>query len=187
MDAPSPSAHGASASFPSPARSRILAACITTREGELAGIEGGCRCGAVRWRLDAERLPPTYACHCLDCQTWSGSAFSQQAIVAQDRFECTGPVGRFELPSADGRRVSHQVACPACFTRVYNTNSSRPGRVVIRAGTFDDSHRLAVVAHMWTKRKQPWLTLDPQVPAWPEGAPDAGEFFRLIGAPPAVG
>ena len=150
----------------------------------MAGIEGGCRCGAVRWRLDAERLPLTYACHCLDCQTWTGSAFSQQAIVAQDRFSCTGSVGRFDLPSADGRRVSHQVACPACFTRVFNTNSSRPGLVGIRAGTFDDSHRLSVVAHMWIRRKQSWLTIDPQVPAWPEGAPDAEEFFRLIGAPP---
>ncbi len=55
---------------------------------------------------------------------------------------------------------------------------------MIRAGTFDDSHRLAVVAHMWTRRKQPWLTIDPQVPAWPEGPPQAAEFFRLIGAPP---
>jgi len=36
---------------------------------------------------------------------------------------------------------------------------------------------------MWTRRKQPWLALDPAVPAWPEGPPDAAEFYRLIGAP----
>lgn len=149
----------------------------------MAGIEGGCRCGAVRWRVDADHLPLTYACHCLDCQTWCGSAFSQQAVVAADHFACAGPVGRFDLPSADGRRVSHQVACPTCFTRVCNTNSARPGLVMIRAGGFDDSHRLDVVAHMWARRKQPWLTLDPAVPAWPEGPPDAAAFYRLIGAP----
>jgi hypothetical protein len=151
--------------------------------GEEDVIEGGCRCGAVRWRLDADRLPLTYACHCLDCQTWSGSAFSQQAIVAQDRFEGTGPVGQFDLPSADGLRISHQMACPICFTRVWNTNSSRPGRVVIRAGSFDNSHRLTLAAHMWTSRKQPWLKLEPAVPAWPKGPPRADEFYRLIGAP----
>lgn len=29
-------------------------------------IEGGCRCGAVRYKLVLDALPPTYACHCLD-------------------------------------------------------------------------------------------------------------------------
>ena len=150
----------------------------------MAKMEGGCRCGSVRWRIEGERLPRTYACHCLDCQTWSGSAFSQQAIAARERFECTGKVGQFDLPSSDGNRISNQFACPACFTRLYNTNTSRPGLVAIRAGTFDDSHQLTVVAHIWTKRKQPWLTIDERCPSWPEGAPQA-ELFRLIDAPVA--
>lgn len=46
-------------------------------------IAGGCRCGAVRYTLAMDTLPRTYACHCHYCQTWSGSAFSQQAIVAE--------------------------------------------------------------------------------------------------------
>ena len=146
-------------------------------------VRGGCRCGAVRYALDTDRLPLTYACHCLDCQTWSGSAFSQQAIVGEAAFSVTGKVAQFDLPSADGLRISHQMACPICFTRVWNTNSSRPGRVVIRAGSFDNSHRLTLAAHMWTSRKQPWLKLKPAVPAWPEGSPRADEFYRLIGAP----
>ena len=29
-------------------------------------------------------LPPTYACHCLDCQTWTGAAFSQQFVVREE-------------------------------------------------------------------------------------------------------
>ncbi|QLL62122.1 GFA family protein [Sinorhizobium mexicanum] len=148
-------------------------------------IEGGCRCGSVRWRISCERLPRTYACHCLDCQTWSGSAFSQQAIVARQRFECMGQVGRFDLPSADGERISNQFACPVCFTRLYNTNSGRPGLVIVRAGTFDASHQLEVVAHIWTKRKQPWLTLDERCPAWPEGAPQT-DLYRLIDVQPVV-
>ena len=45
--------------------------------------EGGCRCGAVRYKLALDTLPLTYACHCLDCQTWSGSAFSQQTFVPE--------------------------------------------------------------------------------------------------------
>jgi len=44
-------------------------------------IEGGCRCGHIRYRVTADKLPNVYACHCRDCQTWSGSAFSLQFFV----------------------------------------------------------------------------------------------------------
>lgn len=149
-------------------------------------IAGGCRCGAVRWRIDCDQIPLTYACHCLDCQTWSGSAFSQQAIVARDRFECTGSAGQFDLPSVDGKRISHQFACATCFTRLYNANSSRPGVIIIRAGTFDKSHQLSLVAHIWTRRKQPWMKIDPLCPSWLESAPQ-GELFQLLSVPAIVG
>lgn len=146
-------------------------------------FEGGCRCGAVRWRLRHPALPLTYACHCLDCQTWSGTAFSQQTIIQAQNFEVTGDVGRFDLVTSN--RVSNQYACPSCFTRVYNTNSARPGLVVVRAGSFDDSHRLLVTAHIWVKRKQPWISIPATQRCWDEGAPQA-ELFSCIGAPTSV-
>src|SRR5271167_4851648 len=36
--------------------------------------EGGCQCGAVRFQIAANRLV-AYACHCLECQKQSASAF----------------------------------------------------------------------------------------------------------------
>ncbi len=36
--------------------------------------EGGCACGAVRYRLLVEPLD-LHVCHCTNCQTVSGSAF----------------------------------------------------------------------------------------------------------------
>src|SRR5689334_3586023 len=112
-------------------------------------IEGGCRCGRVRYRVASTKLPNVYACHCRDCQTWSGSAFSLQFIVPQSDFVVEGEPSLFELTSADGQRVSRQRACPTCFTRVYNTNTARPGLIVVRAGTLDRSDELKIVAHIW--------------------------------------
>jgi len=63
--------------------------------------------------------------------------------------------------------------CRGCHTRIYNSNSARPGVVVVRAGTLDRSDELDIVAHIWVKRKQPWLKLSEDVPTWPEGAPVA--------------
>ena len=138
----------------------------------MSEIRGGCRCGAVRYALALDALPRTYACHCRDCQTWSGSAFSQQTFLPEAGLSVTGPLFVYELANASGR-ISTQRMCSVCHTRIYNSNSARPGVVVVRAGTLDRSDELDIVAHIWVKRKQPWLKLPEDVPAWPEGAPVA--------------
>ncbi len=145
-------------------------------------ILGGCRCGAVRYTLALDQLPRTYACHCRDCQTWSGSAFSQQTFLPEAALTVNGPLVVYEFTSPSGR-ISMQRMCGVCHTRVFNTNSARPGVVVVRTGTLDRSDELDVVAHIWVKRKQPWLHLPADVPAWPEGAPIA----ELVQALNAVG
>jgi len=142
-------------------------------------IEGGCRCGRVRYRVHLDKLPSVYACHCLDCQTWTGSAFSLQFFQPQDQFEVSGAPALFELTSPTSGRTSRQFACPTCFTRVYNTNSARPGFVTIRGGTLDRSDELSIVAHIWTKRKLRGTEIPPDVPHWPEGASPA-EFAAVL-------
>jgi hypothetical protein len=134
-------------------------------------IEGGCRCGRVRYRAALPALPRVYACHCLDCQTWSGSAFSTQFILPESDLAVTGEPALFELTSPDGSRTSRQRACPVCFTRVYNTNTRRPGLAVVRAGTLDRSDELEIVAHIWTRRRLAGIEIPAGLPAWPEGAP----------------
>jgi len=142
-------------------------------------IEGGCRCGAVRYTLGLDNLPPTYACHCTDCQTWSGSAFSQQAVVAESAIEASGPIVIYELTSPSGR-VSRQRMCGVCHTRIFNTNSARPGIAVVRAGTLDRSNELIVTAHIWTRSKQPWLQLPDGAPTWSE-TPPPEEMAKALG------
>ena len=144
-------------------------------------IEGGCRCGRVRYRVALDALPRVYACHCTDCQTWSGSAFSLQFLLPEDRLEVTGEPALFELTSPDGSRTSRQRACPVCFTRVYNTNTRRPGLAGVRAGTLDDSEKLAIVLHIWTRRKLAGIDIPDDLPAWPEGAPPEEFAAALTG------
>ena len=142
-------------------------------------IEGGCRCGAVRYRVIADDLPPVYCCHCLTCQTWSGSAFTEQAVIAESQIEVTlGEVEVYNYITASGAH-SVQCLCAECHTRLWNTNSVRPGVAVIRAGTLDASATLTPRAHIWTKRKQPWIVIAEDVPQWREGAPPA-EFIAAL-------
>jgi hypothetical protein len=142
-------------------------------------IEGGCRCGAIRYRLKAEGLPTVYACHCRDCQTWSGSAFSLQFIVPENQLAVTGAPALYERVSPESGRTSFQRDCAVCLTRIYNTNSARPGLAVVRAGTLDRSNELKIVAHIWAKRKMEGIVISDGVPAWPENAPPA-DFIAVL-------
>ncbi|HEY1605854.1 MAG TPA: GFA family protein [Allosphingosinicella sp.] len=142
-------------------------------------IEGGCRCGRVRYRIETDRFPNAYACHCRDCQTWSGSAFSLQFAVREDQLEVTGDPQLFELTSPDGMRISRQRGCPICFTRIFNTNTGRPGLAMVRAGTLDRSDEIEVAAHIWAKRRMKGILIPDGQPSWAENAPP-GELLAAL-------
>jgi hypothetical protein len=143
------------------------------------GIEGGCRCGTIRYRIKREQLPRVYACHCHTCQTWSGSAFSMQTFLPEAEFEIIkGEPEVFEITNPSGA-ISRQRGCRTCFTRIYNSNSARPGIVVVRMGTVDRSDELDLVAHIWVKRKLAGVLVPPGVPTWVESAPVADLLAAL--------
>ena len=142
-------------------------------------IEGGCRCGAVRYAIARDDMPPAYACYCHICQRWSGSAFSVQAMVSEDSVTVTGPVVVYDVATED--RVSSQRVCGICHSRLYNTNTRRPGIANMRAGTLDRSEELDCVAHIFTAYRQRWVTIPADVPSWPEAAP-AADFAAAMTA-----
>lgn len=140
-------------------------------------ITGGCRCGACRYELALDALPPVYACHCHICQRASGSAFSVQALVPEASLTVTGPIVVHEIATED--RISIQRFCGTCHARVYNTNTRRPGIAVVRAGTLDRSEELECRAHIFTDYRQRWVVIPEGVPQWPEMAPLA-EFAAAL-------
>lgn len=133
-------------------------------------LEGGCRCEAVRYRIEREDLPPVYCCHCLFCQSGSGSAFSEQAVIAADSITSEGDIEHYRFERPDGREGHHRL-CAACHTRLWSTSSAFPSLALLRAGTLDRSSEIVPSAHIWTKRKQGWVTIGADVPQWPESPP----------------
>lgn len=143
-------------------------------------LTGGCRCGAVRYRLTVDEMPPVYCCHCLNCQTWSGSAFTQQAFIRESQIEVIAGETEIYVNITESGAESTQRLCGICHTRLWNTNSARPSIALVRAGTLDASAELVPRAHIWTKRKQPWLVIDVGIPTWPENAPPADFIAALM-------
>lgn len=142
-------------------------------------LTGQCRCTAVHYTLVTDAPLAIYACHCRDCQTWSGSAFALHALTPSGAITLDGPVTHYAYDT-DGQHAIHTL-CSICHTRLYNTTGAAPGMMVLRAGTLDHSPSLQPVAHIWVKHKQPWLTLPEGIPTWPQ-SPTPQAFAQALSA-----
>lgn len=132
--------------------------------------EGGCSCGAVRYRLNAEPLI-VHCCHCLNCQRQTGSAFVINVLVETDRVEVlSGEPQAVDVPRDDGS-MQRVFRCPNCQVAVFSQYTSPQVRFV-RAGTLDDPASVEPDVHIFTRSKLPWVTL-------PEGTPAFGVFYDM--------
>lgn len=102
-------------------------------------VTGGCRCGEVCYEMVIDELPLSCACHCLDCQTWSGSAFIFRKMVPEEAWNERGEAVRLQLQEGTGAMASEHIGCASCLTRIANTNSAILGLAVLKRGTLDRS------------------------------------------------
>lgn len=140
---------------------------------------GQCRCGQLKLHVEVETLPPLYACHCLNCQRWSGSAFSLHMLCAAPAVQVSDETYTY-VHEHDGQ-TSTQYACGVCFTRLFNETTAAPGMRVVRAGVLDGAAQLAPMAHIWVRRKQPWLALPVGIAQWQESPTPEAFASALMG------
>lgn len=122
-------------------------------------VEGGCQCGAVRYRIGARPLG-IYACHCKDCQRFSGTTHTLSMVMnAGDVELLQGTLKGFDKAADSGRTV-RMLGCEACGTKVWNEPLSSPGLLILKPGTLDDAGWAEPVGNIWTDRALPWVAID---------------------------
>jgi hypothetical protein len=125
--------------------------------------EGGCSCGAVRYRLASEPLF-VHCCHCLNCQRQTGSAFVINLLIEADRVELlAGEPLPVDLPRDDGSK-QRVYRCPDCQVAVFS-EYGWPELKFVRGGTLNDPSAVRPDVHIFTRSKVPWVTLPDDVPA----------------------
>jgi hypothetical protein len=126
--------------------------------------EGGCSCGAVRYRLTSDPLFVN-CCHCLSCQRQTGSAFVINVLIETDRVELlAGEPQPVEVPRDDGG-TQRIFRCPTCQVAVYS-QYGHPGVLFVRAGTLDQPSSVTPDVHVFTRSKVSWVTLPGSTPAF---------------------
>jgi len=153
--------------------SRIVRNSTSLTEGTMATLndfplEGGCDCGAVRYRMETAPLI-VHCCHCRWCQRETGTSFALNALIESDRVTNLGVEPEIiDTPSASGR--GQQIArCPHCRIAVWS-HYAGAGRLIafVRVGTLDQPDRLPPDIHIFTSSKQPWVVIPPGMRAVPE-------------------
>jgi hypothetical protein len=126
--------------------------------------EGGCSCGAVRYRLTSDPLF-VHCCHCLNCQRQTGSAFVIDLLIETDRIELLADEPEPVDVPRGGRGKQTIFRCPTCHVAVFSRYTRATVRFV-RGGTLDDPSSVEPDVHIYTRSKLPWVALPESTPAF---------------------
>ncbi len=120
--------------------------------------DGGCFCGAVRYRLTSEPMF-VHCCHCRDCQRQTGGAFAINALIETDRISLLlGKPEPAEMATDSGR--PHDIyRCPSCGGAVWSDYGRRRVLSFVRVATLDEPSAIEPDVHIFTRSKLPWVRL----------------------------
>ena len=133
-------------------------------------LDGGCACGAVRYRLtDAPMF--VHCCHCTSCQTETGSAFVLNALVESDRVETLAGAPEPVMTPSESGRGQNVWRCPECRVALWSNYGGAADILrFVRIGTLDTPGALPPDVHIFTRSKLPWVRL-------PEGTPSFEAYY----------
>src|SRR5262245_38497837 len=124
-------------------------------------MQGGCFCGAVRYRIDGDPDRVTH-CHCEHCRRTGGAPFLTWIEVEASRFALVGGT-----PSRYTSRPGvTRSCCSRCGTQLTYQHADEPDVVDITACSLDEPDAIAPEDHVWCERMLPWLKLADGLPRY---------------------
>jgi hypothetical protein len=125
-------------------------------------VEGGCLCGAVRYRAAGAATHATL-CHCRSCRRASGAPLVAWVTFARAGFAFVqGTPARH--PSSPPVLRSF---CGSCGTPLTYQHADFPDEVDVTTASLDDPGPFAPADHTWTSQRLPWLRLSDDLPRFP--------------------
>ena len=124
-----------------------------------AWFEGGCLCGAVRYRI-AEPAKFASMCHCRSCRLATGAPAAAFVGVGAGRFEVLAGERTIYASSPGVRRGF----CRTCGTSLTFEGEAWAGEVHIYTATLDEPAAFPPTAHTYTVDRIPWFDPDDGLP-----------------------
>ena len=123
------------------------------------GLEGGCLCGAVRYRLASAPTDAGY-CHCRMCQLTAGAPVIAFATVPLADYVVIQGTPRRHRSSSFGERWF----CPDCGTPLAMRVDHQPDTLDFTIVTLDRPAAVEPAFHIWTRSRIAWFEVDDDLP-----------------------
>lgn len=143
-------------------------------------VKGSCQCGAITLTVTAEPLF-TYACFCTSCQKRTGSAFSMGLVIPTAALQVAGELTAWSRSSEQGV-TNTRYSCADCGNIIYGIGDASPELAKLQAGLLEDTSGIEPEIYMWTRSKQPWVTLPERARPFATQPDDPMEFLQAARA-----
>lgn len=132
-------------------------------------VRGRCHCGQIEISatVDTDKV---MACHCSDCQTFSGAPYRAVAMVPAAEIRIQGEPREY-VKVADSGNKRFQAFCPNCGTQLYAADA---GKTIynVRTGFLDAHGDLHPVKHIFGQSAVSWVHDLSETP-WHETGPNS--------------
>ena len=127
-------------------------------------FEGGCGCGAVRYRLKEEPIFVNNCC-CRLCQRQTGTGSAVNAFIETRRLEhLSGELTEHDFETGSGGTQT-VVRCSKCGTPLWSHYAGLARKAAaVRVGTLDDPSAVRPDAVIYAADKPEWTTLPKSIP-----------------------
>jgi hypothetical protein len=124
-------------------------------------IEGGCACGAMRYRADAAPMS-SMVCHCASCRRASAAPLVPWVTFANDGFAFT--TGRPAIFASSP--LVRRGFCAACGTPLTYERAERPGEIDVTTCSLDEAEAHPPTYHAQTGDDLGWVRAWDRLPTF---------------------
>ena len=118
-------------------------------------VDGACYCGEIKIKgiVSTEKV---MACHCTDCQRFSGAPFRAVAVMTADQVTISGVVREY-LKIADSGNERIQGFCGNCGSQIFAADLGKT-LFMIRTGCLSQHNELVPAKHIFGKSAASWIS-----------------------------
>jgi hypothetical protein len=130
-------------------------------------FEGGCLCGALRFRAEGRPIDTGY-CHCTLCQRSTGAPVLAWASFPVDAFDYT----KGRATSYDSSSRGHREFCNRCGTQIGYRQTEAAETIDVNVGCMDDPSEFPPENHIYAGDRISWFDTADDLPRYAGSKPD---------------
>jgi hypothetical protein len=120
-------------------------------------IDGGCHCGFITFEAEIDPAD-VGVCHCTDCQSLSGTAFTTYVFAPRAGFRLLSGTPKIYYKTGSSGAKRAQAFCPECGSRIYASAAvAEPERYNLRLGTIRQRRELRPRVQIWCRSALDWV------------------------------